>query len=269
MNKNLQDYIKFLNEYYDCINAIIIERTAEFRLPKLKESLNGLNYRIVNGVDGKRLNKEEKEKMYDHDGSVKALNEYHLFRYGEEYNVGLTDGNIGCSATHLNIYKDMLDKGYKKVLILEDDARTEWKYVKYIPEILHQMPENCDIFYWGYRWYDSESMLHRFKRKYFRTLLNIAGGRDYKKILEEDKVRYPQRMKSHIWRSGFHAGTHAYAVNRNAAEKIILVNTPIRYAADAAISSLVTNGTLNAFVAVPMIFRNDQNLASTILEKQI
>ena len=259
-----QKNINLLNDYYDKIYLVIIERNIPERLEKIKASLKGLNFEVFIGVDGKLLSEEEKNKIYDHENSVKMMTEYFKFRYHRHILEGLNIGNIGCSQSHLNIYKDMIQKEYKKVLVLEDDARLIEKNICLIPKIFEQMPADADIFYWGYRWHDQESLFSRILRKFLKPILILATGKSLRKYLNENKIKYPKKFKKNIWHAGFHAGTHAYAITSEAARKVAELNTPIKLAADSALSYLVKNNMAKAYITVPKIFIEDQNLKSTI-----
>jgi len=261
---DIQKNINLLNDYYDKIYLVIIERNIPERLEKIKASLKGLNFEVFIGVDGKLLSEEEKNKIYDHENSVKMMAEYFQFRYHKKIPEGLKIGNVGCSQSHLNIYNDIFKNGYKKVLILEDDARLIEKNICLIPKILEQMPADADLFYWGYRWHDQESTFSRFIRKYIKPLLVLAIGRNPIKYINENKIKYPKEFNENIWHAGIHAGTHAYAITSEAAKKVAELNTPIKFAADASLSYLVKNKMVKAYITVPKIFIEDQNLKSTI-----
>jgi len=57
------------------------------------------------------------------------------------------DGIFGCAQSHINIWKDIVSKGYENVLIFEDDVWLEKDFKKYL-EIL-EPPEKWDILYLG------------------------------------------------------------------------------------------------------------------------
>jgi len=57
------------------------------------------------------------------------------------------DGIFGCAQSHINIWKDIVSKGYENVLIFEDDVWLEKDFKKYL-EVL-EPPEKWDILYLG------------------------------------------------------------------------------------------------------------------------
>jgi GR25 family glycosyltransferase involved in LPS biosynthesis len=56
-------------------------------------------------------------------------------------------GAFGCAQSHINIWKDVVAKGYENILIFEDDVWLEKDFKKYL-EIL-EPPEKWDILYLG------------------------------------------------------------------------------------------------------------------------
>ena len=56
-------------------------------------------------------------------------------------------GVFGCAQSHINIWKDVIEKGYENVLIFEDDVWLEKEFKKYL-EIL-EPPEKWDVLYLG------------------------------------------------------------------------------------------------------------------------
>ncbi|HEU4350459.1 MAG TPA: glycosyltransferase family 25 protein [Burkholderiales bacterium] len=67
-------------------------------------------YRIIDGIDGRRLSAEQRAQIYD---DVAAQR-----RFGRD----LTPGEIGCAASHFAAYRRIVAEGIGVALILEDDA---------------------------------------------------------------------------------------------------------------------------------------------------
>ena len=57
---------------------------------------------------------------------------------------------IACNLTHLSIYNDALTNGYKKILILEDDAVPHKDYNAMMDIIGKQIPVDYDLLYFGW-----------------------------------------------------------------------------------------------------------------------
>jgi glycosyl transferase family 25 len=252
--------IDLLNAYFDKIYLISIERTRIHRSEKLKKNLEGINYCFFEGVDASIFSEEEINKIANLNDSKILLDEYFEKRFNFSANRALRKSEIGCSLSHQKIYKDMIEKGYKRVLIFEDDAKLELQNIKHIPSILNSIPNDCDLLYWGYRWFDSESRLSRFKRKFIITPLNWILFKSKKNQNEF----YPKYYNKKIWNAGFHAGTHAYSINLKSAKILLESNTPIKMNADQLISYQLFNDKLRCYVTIPLIFREDQSVPTSL-----
>ena len=239
MKENKKYYFDILNKYFDCIYIIIIKRNFEERFPKLKNNFEGLNYKIFEGTDGKELSLEVKNNMINKDISIQLLDKFFLLRYNNKIGRSVTDGEIGCSDSHNRIYKDMIENNFNKILILEDDAKIN--NIFKIPEIIKQIPNDCELLYWGYRWFDSESIIHRYVRLFAKPLYALFKNKKYRKDLISNNEKYPKYYSKNIYVAGLHAGTHAYSINKQAAIKLLKSN-------------------------VPLIFINDQSFKSSIVE---
>lgn len=70
----------------------------------------GIEYERIEAVYGKALSKMERRR------------DYRLFRAWLIYGRALSDGALGCSLSHVAIYKKMVEQNIEKALILEDDV---------------------------------------------------------------------------------------------------------------------------------------------------
>ena len=102
-----------LNNFYDKIFVITLQRSAN-RQAHINTVLHGLNYEFFLGTDKKDLSLQEvKDKnIYNEALAVKH----------HRYSKPMNPGQIGCALSHKNIYEEIINKGYKKTLILEDDV---------------------------------------------------------------------------------------------------------------------------------------------------
>lgn len=117
-----------INDYFDKIYLLNLFRRKD-RLYSSKEKLNqySIKYDVFNGVDGSVMN-----NIW-----VKMANPYFT-----------NPSYVGCSLSHLSIYKDAISNGYSKILIIEDDNLIN-KNINSIFESL-DIPEWKDLFYLGY-----------------------------------------------------------------------------------------------------------------------
>ncbi len=117
-----------LNDYFDKIYLLNLFKREERRKgseSRLKS--NSIDYNVFNGVDGSVMK----------------------FLWKKLDNSNFSNENyIGCFISHLSIYKDAIERGYNRILILEDDILVH----RYINEIFDaiKVPDWSDLFYLGY-----------------------------------------------------------------------------------------------------------------------
>lgn len=76
----------------------------------------------------------------------KADIEVEIFKACDAKAIGRT-GTYGCNQTHLWIYQDILEKGYKNALIFEDDVILNSEFKKQIEEL--EEPSEWDLLYFS------------------------------------------------------------------------------------------------------------------------
>ncbi|CAL8105382.1 unnamed protein product [Calicophoron daubneyi] len=113
---------------FDEIYYVNLERRADRRLRTeyFLEQL-GIDAVRVNAVDGRNLD-AEKLKEY----GVKQLEGYE----DPYHKRSLKYGEIGCFLSHYKIWQDMLEHGYKRILVLEDDVRFVPGFVRELNEVV-------------------------------------------------------------------------------------------------------------------------------------
>ena len=103
-----------------------------------------------------------------------------------------TKGGIGCYLTHTNIWKDMLEKGYEKVLIFEDDFQIASQYDEIMTYLSH-LPKNFDIAFLYYSLFPGSGEFERYNDYWATTsAMRVYGAASYiitqgaaKKLLEK------------------------------------------------------------------------------------
>ncbi|XP_038650913.1 procollagen galactosyltransferase 2-like isoform X5 [Scyliorhinus canicula] len=102
-----------------------------------------IDVKVVDAVDGKALNTSH----------LKALNIEMLPGYHDPYSGRiLTRGEIGCFLSHYYIWKEVIDRGLKKALVLEDDNRFQPHFRRRITKLMDDIEENqldWDLIYVG------------------------------------------------------------------------------------------------------------------------
>ncbi len=92
-----------LNEYFDKIYVLNLHKRSDRRcLSKKRLSFAGIDHEFFGATDGSVLK----------------------FIHGNLKNSNFQNGNyVGCAISHLCIYADALSRGFKRVLVTEDDCR--------------------------------------------------------------------------------------------------------------------------------------------------
>ncbi|XP_062865467.1 procollagen galactosyltransferase 1-like [Trichomycterus rosablanca] len=99
--------------------------------------------KVVNAVDGKALNESQ----------IRALGITMLPGYKDPYHGRpLTRGELGCFLSHYNIWNEIVDRGLKVSLVIEDDLRFEPFFKKKLLTLMKQIKNqklNWDLIYIG------------------------------------------------------------------------------------------------------------------------
>lgn len=191
-----------LNKHFDKIYILTMENS--FRIERMKERLQGIDYEFFYGVNGATLDKTP----YIEAGSKQ------------------TRGQLGCTISHVNIYKDILDKGYDKVLILEDDALIG--DLDNLENCINQLPQDWGLFYLGF---DGAAGL---QPNYSSNLAEVSNNNLYT----------------------LHC-THAIAIRPWFAQKAIETNKNFHYTADGNLTETVKQHNVKAYAALPKLINPD------------
>lgn len=243
-----------LNDFFDHIYVISLKKSIK-RHNLFKQVLQGINYEIFWGVDGRELNLEEikLEGLYDSELTQKKV------PIGKD----LTPGEIGCALSHLGVYKDILANGYQKALILEDDIAVATDAAEALSQSLSELPDQWDLLYLGYLYNTDKIKLPIKLRLYIAyPLLSLLGMKKYD--AKRLRRRFPRSYSEHLDLAGFHYGTHAYAVTTSGAKKILKYQTPISMASDNAIGDMCMEELLRAFIVKKRVFHQNRKLDTTI-----
>lgn len=181
-----------------------------------------LDFEIFNAVDGGALSESFlKETVLD---------------YGSNF---LTNGEIGCSLSHLNLYEKIINDGLPYALILEDDAILNDKIVSFI------------------------STFEKNNKKEGFYLL--TGDFDY---IENKKIKLGEfdvfSVVSAIMTTG-------YIITRETAKKMIKFLYPVRFEADMFKIFRICTG-VNIYATIPHLISNNdkaKGLSSLEMERSI
>ena len=157
------------------------------------EKKNNLKFNFIEAVFGKELSKEELDKAYCPQKALNAL--------GRE----LSLGEIGCSLSHISIYKKMIEENIPLAIILEDDIEIKENFLELLSKI-NSIKLKWDVLLLGY----------------------------YSRVLDERKSRFKIFNQIRLFKNtnvvklveiGY--GAHGYAITKKGAELLIENAIPI------------------------------------------
>ncbi|MCY7421580.1 MAG: glycosyltransferase family 25 protein [Chitinophagaceae bacterium] len=242
-----------INSYFDNIYVITLERDIQ-RQEHIIKDLEGLNFSFFYGTDKKNLVMDEliEEGTYD---EIKAINNH---RFDKPMNTG----QIGCSWSHRLVYEDMLEKKYKRILILEDQVIPKKEGFEAFEDTLQTLPEDWELLY-----LDCDINLTRNLGTWFRQL-SCHIRHFFRKLKWNHTVinnLYARKYSDNLLIAGMHDSTDAYAITNSAAKKLIHLQKPISYLSGGLLAHACTNKLLRAYVFKPGAFQMHMKLKAKSL----
>jgi len=232
----------YLQQYFDKILVVSVPRFTD-RHEKVKQSLSGLDFEFFWGADKLKLNYDTVKS----DGTYDEAKTKKLQRQGKALNLG----EIACSLTHRHLYAAMIENGWQKVLILEDDVLPVLENMDKLPVALEELPQNWELVYLGYLKHEKVTTGLKLKR-FFYKIQSALGLMPWTNKMVSNLL--PKPYSKHVKKAGFHDCTHAYAVTLPAAKKLLNLQTPVVYRADDLLSSTIMKGDIKGFVTEPKFF---------------
>lgn len=260
--QTIKEILKLLNGYFDKIYIISLKR-SENRQEIISELFPGLQFEYFWGIDGRDHTQEDfiKKGLYNSQMAryIRVLN--------NQPNEDMLTNAVACALSHLGVYRDMLDNGLDRVLILEDDIILgDNATPASLRNGIEQLPDNWDLFYLGHLDNNLEpnfSTLLRLKIIY--PFLNYLGQNRYDPIHLTNK--FPAEYSDALKLSGYHYGAHAYGISAAGAKKLLQYQTPVTREIDVAIAELCRFRFINAFsLKERLFFQNRKALPSMIEE---
>ena len=241
----------YQQQYFDKILVVSVPRFTD-RHKRVKQSLEDLPFDFFWGADKLLLNydKAKADGTYDEQRAKK------LQRQGKALNLG----EIACSLSHRNLYAAMIENGWQKILILEDDVLPIVENMDEISAALEELPEDWELVYFGYLKHEKVTAGLKAKQFFYKIFSSLGlMAWSYKMV----NNLLPKPYCTHLKKAGFHDCTHAYAITLQGAKKLLAAQTPVVYRADDLLSSTIMKGELNAFVTEPKFFDQEifQNAA--------
>jgi glycosyl transferase, family 25 len=181
-----------------------LRRSVE-RRARIRDHLGalGLPFEIIEGVDGRAMTPRDLAAVSSSRESLRLA--------GRE----LTPGEIGCSLSHLELYRKQIDEGWDEVVILEDDALVDPAFVEVMKRI-ESLPADWELVL----------LYHGHPQISFWGSRRLGCYRCVK-------------FASTAW------GTVGYLLRRSGAQKLLAHGFPVRVTADH-----LTGGGLRAGVSL-------------------
>ena len=228
-----------LNNFFDHIYVITLRRAGE-RQRAIRKNLAGLKYEFFFGAD-----KQEypiKELIGDGIYDEVLAKKYH------RYHKPFSGGQVCCAWSHKRVYEDIIQKGFQKVLILEDDVTAVEGIGVLSKLVLTELPAGWELLYLDY----SKNEKPNFLKQYWYHLQSAFGALTWGQRTIQNL--YPKNVSTHISTSGYHDYTSAYALTSSAAKKLTELQTPVIYLADNLLANACTTKKVNGFISQPKLF---------------
>ena len=222
-------YIKRDNKMNNGRNIYVINMLKDKdRYDKIKNS--GSNFNIIreNAVDGSKLDIEEMKK----EGLIKINSE--SFPFSKNINRDTLNGSIGCTLSHINLWKKLSKKNDDYFIILEDDAIIRDNTHEKINDLMNKIKDT------NLEW----------------DILFLGGSRIYGSREKNGLIR---AIYTNSW---MNCGLFAYIINRKSIPKLINKAYPINTYIDMQINKYYGNG-INAFYTNPHIITHNYDFGST------
>ena len=244
----MQEYFDLLNDYYQKIYVLSV-LSAEARRKLFEERFKGLEYSFFFGADKNEFTTAQliEKNIYSEE----------LTRKHHRYSKGMLPGEIACALSHSMIYDDMLANNYQRIMIFEDDAVPDTERLKHIPQILSEIPADCELVMWGWS-KNGRSDINTILKKAVYNIQHSLGVLKWDHTIIKNLFARP--YSSHLKKAGFHDYTYAYSITKSAAEKLLQMQSPVQYIADNLLAHAVANNLVNGYIVYPPAFLHD-NLA--------
>jgi len=257
-----KNHAEILNHFFDKIYVISLKRSTD-RHKLLEKNLEGINYEIFWGIDGKKLdlNKLEQEGIYlpYHTRILKK-------REGKKVS-DLTNTQIGCALSHIKVCEDVLINKYQNALIFEDDVIIDANKNVNLESALAELPEDWELLYLGRHGSNNDpSLLLRIQTYLLSNVSKYVQNFERLRVLNPNVIKccLPRKYSNHLDLSGYHHGAYAYAISNTGARKILNYLLPIVQRNDNAVAELCSYEWIRAFNVKNIAFFPNRSIPSTI-----
>ena len=167
------------------------------------------------------------------------------------YHKPMRDGQLGCSWSHRMVYEDILAKGCKQALILEDDVILNTAALPAFEQAMQELPASWELLYLDYALHEKKPLLAGIKQGWYH-IQRFFGGITYSHQTIQNL--YPKPFSSNLQTAGYHDFTDAYAITAAGAAKLLQLQTPISRVADNLLAHACSNKIVNGFVLKQKLF---------------
>lgn len=237
----MQPYFDLLNQYFDKIYVITLQRAAD-RHQHIARELKGLKYELFYGKDKNTFTVTDLQQQGVYNEAM--ARRHH--RFGKP----MPPGMIGCSWSHRLVYEDVIQQGYQKVLVLEDDVLIDKHFISLLPQVLTEIPPDWELVYFGYAYNEQPPKNAKVKKAFYHLLHTLGRFKFSHKTISN---LYPKKVSEHIYTAGYHDCTHAYAITNIAAQKLYTLQQPISFFPDNLLAHAVTNELVKGYIVVPRL----------------
>lgn len=254
--------VEILNNYFDKILLLTIERNL-YRLPAIEKNFNGLNFEVFMGVDGNSLNIQKMQESGEVSFNINDIYKKNNIDYLNLKVGNLLKNQIAVASSHKKMYEYIIRNKFSKVLILEDDTVPVEENLKYLAQTLAQLPKDCELLFLGHIYNNDFSIKGSLKYNYLVNILYKLGLRTER--IKRKRKNYPKKFSSLLKKQGAHIGTHAYALLNGGAEKLLKLQTPLRYgASDLLLMDAVSENLISSYTCKYMFFKQNADLPSSV-----
>lgn len=177
-------------EGIDATFVINLDRSVD-RMAEMARQLEaaGVPYQRFPAVDGAKVPAHELERL--------ATPECRTF---------CTSSMIGCALSHMNLWRLVVERGYERVLVIEDDAALVPTFRQGLQQALRDVPPDFDVLLLG-------------------CFLLCNKDRKYAPLNRLARLFLQTRRDDRTWGTVYvpekFAGTHCYVVSRRGAAKLL------------------------------------------------
>jgi GR25 family glycosyltransferase involved in LPS biosynthesis len=121
-----------IDEYFDKVYLLNLEKRPErMALADKRMQFCDIHYKRFGATDGSVM-----KRLWE--------------SYYKENTFFSNSSYLGCAVSHLSIYRDALERGYSRILIVEDDNRIRYNANQLFSSKIQDIPEDWHLLYLGF-----------------------------------------------------------------------------------------------------------------------